>query len=126
MATITRRKAVGCAAGAAALAVPHAVPAQAPAETCVPDPEAARWAAERASVMQLGFTADEAACWEHVAKAAALFFELPVLNELDSHEIAQATHVFQNKLLSRPIYQQYVELTKQQNATEQTGSERGE
>jgi hypothetical protein len=48
--------------------------------------------------------------------AAAKFFELPVLGELDKHEIAEATHVFQQKLLARPAYRSYVDLTKRQNA----------
>lgn len=35
-----------------------------------------------------------------------------------SQEIAEATHGFQNELLSRPIHRRYVELTNQQNANE--------
>ena len=66
--------------------------------------------------MAVGFTADEAECWELIARAAAKFFELPVLGELDKHEIAEATHVFQQKLLARPVYRNYVDLTKRQNA----------
>lgn len=118
MTTITRRKALACAAAAATVVAPAVAQAQAPNENCDSDPEAGQWAAERARVMQLGFTADEAACWEYIAKAADRFFKLPVLGNMDSHEIAEATHVFQNKLLSRPIYRQYVELTKQENASE--------
>ena len=41
---------------------------------------------------------------------------LPILGAVDSHEIAEAAHVFQTKLLSRPTYRQYVELTTQDNA----------
>ena len=64
----------------------------------------------------VGFTADEAECWELIARAAEKFFELPVVGELDKHEIAEATHVFQQKLLARPAYRSYVDLTKRQNA----------
>jgi hypothetical protein len=80
------------------------------------NPPATYGAAERARVMAVGFTADEAECWELIARAAAKFFELPVLGELDKHEIAEATHVFQQKLLARPAYRSYVDLTKRQNA----------
>ena len=80
------------------------------------DLPATDWAAERARVMAVGFTADEAECWELIARAAAKYFELPVLGELDKHEIAEATHVFQQKLLARPAYRSYVDLTKRQNA----------
>ncbi len=80
------------------------------------NPPATDWVAERARVMAVGFTADEAECWELIARAAAKFFELPVLGELDKHEIAEATHVFQQKLLARPAYRSYVDLTKRQNA----------
>jgi len=80
------------------------------------NPPMTDWAAERARVMAVGFTADEAECWELIARTAAKFFELPVLGELDKHEIAEATHVFQQKLLARPVYRSYIDLTKRQNA----------
>jgi hypothetical protein len=76
------------------------------------------WPAERARVMTVGFTADEAECWEFIARAAAKFFEVPVLSELDKHEIAEATHVFQQKLLARPAYRSYVDVTKRQHAAQ--------
>ena len=50
-----------------------------------------------------------------IARAAAKFFELPVLGELDKHEISEATHVFQQKLLARAVYRNYVDLTKRQH-----------
>jgi hypothetical protein len=115
MAGINRRAAFGFGAGAAALALSTARLGAQP-RPLAPDDDAAAWSAERARVMELGFTEDEAKCWELIARAAAKFFELPVLSELDSHEIAEATHVFQNKLLSRPTYRRYVELARQQNA----------
>jgi hypothetical protein len=80
------------------------------------NPPVTDWPAERAHVIAVGFTADEAECWELIARAAAKFFELPVLGELDKHEIAEATHVFQQKLLARPAYRSYVDLTKRQHA----------
>jgi hypothetical protein len=86
------------------------------AGTPAANPPAMDWATERARVMAVGFTADEAECLEFIARAAAKFFELPVLGELDKHEIAEATHVFQQKLLARPAYRSYVDLTKRQNA----------
>lgn len=116
MTNVSRREAIGFATGAAAFALcPTRAGAQAGVPAAVDD--AAEWRAERERVMSLGFTEDEALCWEHIARAAAKFFELPVLSELDAHEIAEATHVFQNKLLSRPTYRRYVELTRQQSRT---------
>jgi len=57
---------------------------------------------------------------QYIGRAAGKFFELPALSELDAHEIAEAVHVFQNKLLSRPTYRRYVELARQQNAASDT------
>jgi hypothetical protein len=113
MRKISRRTAVSGFAGAAALAGMRHVAAQA-ADPATDGP--AYWAAERARVTEVGFTEDEAECWELIARASAKFFELPVLGELDKHEIAEATHVFQQKLLARPVYRRYVDLTKRQNA----------
>lgn len=115
MASVSRRTALETIMGVAVMAGTAPGRAVGQGESAAAE-EAARWVAERARVMQLGFTADEAECWEHIARAAAKFFELPVLSELDAHEIAEATHVFQNKLLSRPVYRRYVELTRQQNS----------
>ena len=116
MTTMSRRAALTAFASTAAIAGIKdqglsAQSAGAPAANPTMD-----WAAERARVMAVGFTADEAECWELIARAAAKYFELPVLGELDKHEIAEATHVFQQKLLARPAYRSYVDLTKRQNA----------
>jgi hypothetical protein len=119
MTKMNRRTALTAFASAAAIAEikDQRLSAQA-AGAPAANPPATDWAAERARVMAVGFTADEAECWELIARAAAKFFELPVLGELDKHEIAEATHVFQQKLLARPVYRSYVDLTKRQNAGE--------
>jgi|SRR5690606_1037978 len=111
---VTRRRAIAIAASAASVGVLPASGARAQDAAGGADDD--RWAAERARVMELGFTEDEALCWEYIGRAAGKFFELPVLHELDGHEIAEAVHVLQNKLLSRPTYRRYVELARQQNA----------
>ncbi|HEX6996214.1 MAG TPA: hypothetical protein VF339_18945 [Gammaproteobacteria bacterium] len=120
MERVTRRRALAIAASAASVGVlpASAVRAQEGAGGAYDDDD--RWAAERARVRELGFTEDEALCWEYIGRAAGKFFELPVLHELDAHEIAEAVHVFQNKLLSRPTYRRYLELAKQQNAARET------
>lgn len=63
-------------------------------------------------VMEAGMTADEAECWELIAKAAGKFFELPQLHPMDKQEVASAIHIVQNKLLSRPTYRKYLENAK--------------
>ena len=84
--------------------------AQAISEERVGDsPDAQTWAQEREKVMALGFTEDEAMCWELVARAAAQFFELPQLHPSDAPEVAEAIHIVQNKLMSRPTYRLYVQ-----------------
>lgn len=69
---------------------------------------------DRDFVMEAGMTADEADCWELIAKAAGKFFELPKLHPMDTQEVASAIHVVQNKLLSRPTYRKYLEIAKAQ------------
>lgn len=63
-------------------------------------------------VMEAGMTADEAECWELIAKAAGKFFELPQQHPMDKQEVASAIHIVQNKLLSRPTYRKYLEIAK--------------
>jgi hypothetical protein len=63
--------------------------------------------AERQHMLACGFTDAEADCWMQVAKAAGNFFNLPKLHPMDEHEVAQAIHIIQNKLLSRPTYRRY-------------------
>lgn len=67
---------------------------------------------DRDFVMEAGMTADEAECWEWIAKAAGKFFELPVLHPMDKQEVASAIHIVQNKLLARPTYRKYLENAK--------------
>jgi hypothetical protein len=69
---------------------------------------------DRQRVLACGMTEAEADCWEAVAEAAGAFFRLPKLHPTDADEVAQAVHVIQNKLLSRPTYRKYVELAKSQ------------
>lgn len=71
-----------------------------------------RWAKEREHVMSVGFTEAEAACWELAARVVGSFFDLPELHEMDGQEVAQAIHVIQNKLMSRPTYRRYRELDR--------------
>lgn len=67
---------------------------------------------DRECVMEAGMTADEADCWELIAKAAGKFFELPQQHPMDKQEVASAIHIVQNKLLSRPTYRKYLEAHK--------------
>ena len=70
-------------------------------------PDAQTWAEERQKVVSLGFTEEEAECWELIARAAGKFFELPELHPSDAPEVAEAVHIIQNKLMSRPTYRRY-------------------
>ena len=49
-----------------------------------------------------------------IAQAAGKFFALPRLHPMDAQKVAQAIHVVQHKLLSRPAYRRYKELAKGQ------------
>ena len=69
--------------------------------------------AERETVMRLGLTEQEAGCWELASSLAGKFFQLPKLHPMDDHEVAQAIHIIQNKLLSRPAYRKYLELAQE-------------
>jgi hypothetical protein len=71
-----------------------------------------RWEIERERVLAPGFTDAEAECWELVARAAGSFFALPPLHPMDEQEVAQAIHVIQNKLMSRPTYGRYLEAAR--------------
>lgn len=61
---------------------------------------------------EIGMTGQEAECWELSALLANKFFQLPELHQMDNHEVAHAIHVIQYKLLSRPAYRQYRQLTE--------------
>ena len=67
---------------------------------------------DRQCVIACGMTEAEADCWEAVGEAAGKFFQLPKLHPMDEEEVAQAIHVIQNKLLSRPTYRKYREMSK--------------
>lgn len=71
-----------------------------------------RWETEREYVASIGFTEAEAECWEFTARVAGSFFDLPELHEMDAQEVAQAIHVIQNKLMSRPTYRRYRQLDR--------------
>jgi hypothetical protein len=61
-------------------------------------------------VMRVGFTEQEAECWELASSLANRFMHLPQIHEVDIHEVVHAIHVIQNKLMSRPAYRKYLEL----------------
>lgn len=107
---ITRRQAVGAAALAGAVAASGITPAAADDKPKSDLDEKA----ERQRVIACGMTEAEADCWVLISLAAGKFFELPKLHPMDDHEVAQAIHVVQNKLLGRPTYRQYKGLTKGQ------------
>lgn len=104
MKQLSRRTAIGLTTAASTLAL-ITKPPQASEQTAEEDGYDAQ--AERAYVMKCGMTAEEADCWIAVADAAAKFFELEELHPMDDQEVAQAIHVIQNKLLSRPTYRRY-------------------
>jgi hypothetical protein len=102
---ISRRDVVGAAALAGAVALAGLSPGRAAAED-KPKPEFDE-KKEKEHVMSVGLSEAEADCWIAVAKAAGSFFELPKLHPMDDQEVAQAIHVIQHKLLSRPAYRKY-------------------
>jgi len=104
MDALNRRQALalGATAGAAALLPTHVAPAQ----------DQDRWAVEREKVRDSGMTDAEADCWVKVAQAAGAMLALPKLHVMDEQEIADAVHVLQWKLLSRPTYRRYLEISK--------------
>ena len=69
---------------------------------------------DRQRVIACGMTEAEADCWEAVAEAAGQYFRLPKLHPMDEDEVARAIHIIQYKLLSRPAYRKYLELSKGQ------------
>jgi hypothetical protein len=105
---MTRRGALAIAAGAAAWASAQAGPA---GDGDKPKAEMT----DRDRIMASGLTEAEADCWEAVAQAAGKFFALPKLHTMDDHEVSHAVHVLQYRLLSRPAYRKYLELSKAAN-----------
>ena len=67
---------------------------------------------DRDFVIASGLTEGEADCWELAARTAGAFFALPELHPMDKQEVANAIHVIQNKLLSRPTYRTYLETAR--------------
>jgi hypothetical protein len=108
---LNRRQALILATGVVSgsvLGSGHAVAQNCEEKRVSDSPDAQTWADERAKVVSIGFTEAEADCWELAARTAGKFFELPELHELDAREVAQAIHVIQNKLMSRPAYRRYL------------------
>jgi hypothetical protein len=110
MEEITRREAVGVAALAGVIAVAGPNPANAASDDKAKSELDEK--TERQRVTACGLTDAEADCWIAVALAAGKFFDLPKLHPMDDQEVAQAIHVIQHKLLSRPVYRRYKELAK--------------
>jgi len=83
---------------------------------------------ERDRALAAGLTEQEAECWELAVTLASRLYCLPVLHETDWHDLVHAIHIIQNKLLARPAYRQYLQLTAVQageagepEATSQSG-----
>ena len=107
----TRRRVVSAAALAGAAALTGLT--QATTAQDAPKPPADD-IAERQRMANCGLTEAETDCWLLISKAAGKFFELPKLHAMDDAEVAQAVHIVQNKLLSRPTYRKYLENAKAQ------------
>ncbi len=108
MADVSRREVVGVAALAGAFVLAGQAGAEDPPKPKREFDEKA----EHKRVTECGLTAAEADCWIAVAAAAGKFFDLPKLHPMDDAEVAQAIHVIQHKLLSRPAYRKYKELAR--------------
>jgi len=111
---VTRRRALKMATlGIAASAVEPALdPGQAAATEDEARPANDAPKTDRDFVIAAGMTEGEADCWAAAADCAGKFFALPELHPMDNQEIAQAIHVIQNKLLSRPTYRAYLKNAK--------------
>jgi hypothetical protein len=105
---LTRRGMVSRAMGTGLVAI---LPASGAVNVADPD-EVADNKLDRDCVIASGMTEAEADCWVATAKAAKLFFDLPELHPTDKQDIADAIHVIQLRLLSRPTYRKYKESHK--------------
>jgi hypothetical protein len=105
---ITRRDVVGAAAVVGALALAGCAGGEDKPKDSFDEK------VERQRVTACGLTDAEADCWVAVAVAAGKFFDLPKLHPMDDHEVAQAIHVIQHKLLSRPAYRKYKGLAREE------------
>lgn len=108
---VTRREMLRLASAAGAIAVMGTATAETEAKGQDKKPQV-DYVVERKRVMECGMTEAEADCWEVVARAAGKFFDLPDLHPMDDQEVAQAIHIIQHKLLSRPAYRRYLELAR--------------
>ncbi len=104
---MNRRDVLGLTAGAVAL-----TSLEAPAD----DPKPMT---DRECVLAAGMTEAEADCWAMAAKLAGMFFALPEQHPSDNAEVAQAIHILQNKLLSRPTYRTYLDLAQKAHEQKQ-------
>jgi hypothetical protein len=105
---MTRRGLIHGATSASLLAL--LAPGQAAAAGNVPDAEATKL--DRQAIVAAGLTEAEADCWETTGKLAGMLFDLPQLHVMDRQEIADAIHIIQYRLLSRPTYRKYKDALK--------------
>ncbi|RZS40757.1 hypothetical protein EV193_10370 [Herbihabitans rhizosphaerae] len=124
MEEISRRRVLRSTAAVAAvtplLAVPAAATASEPRKPGSSESESTTsrenrdWTQEelkdRARVLEVGFTEDEADAWLLVNRAAAKVLSLPELHPSDRADWADAIHTLQNRLMLRPTYKKYREL----------------
>lgn len=69
---------------------------------------------ERDRALAVGLTEQETECWELAVMLASRLYRLPVLHETDWHDVVNAIHIIQNKLLARPVYRKYLQLAAMQ------------
>ena len=85
-----------------------------------PDPKPARPAAEknlekeRELVSQIGLNPKEAECWLRAVRMEQEYAKLPALHPMELAEVRKALRVVQAKLMSRPAYRRYRELSRKQ------------
>lgn len=106
---ITRRGILHGATSAGLLTL--LAPGEAPAAGKDSAPDSTK--VDRQSVIAAGLTEAEADCWELSGKLAGKLFELPQLHPMDRQEIAEAIHIVQYRLLSRPTYRKYKDALKE-------------
>ena len=82
--------------------------------------EATTPSADRKAIMAAGLNEQEADCWRAIAEAAGALFELEELHPMDKAEVANAVHIIQNKLLSRPTYRTYIATHKKMQASKES------
>ncbi len=100
---LTRRAALG----AAALALAGSTPATADDKRPEFDEKE-----ERRRMVECGFTEAEADCWIQIHHLGVKLFALPKLHPSDDQELANSMHGLQDRLLIRPAYRKYKELSR--------------